>query len=91
MKKIGICTLYFANNYGAVLQAFALQEVLKEMGHDVEFIKVRDIQINMQQSNADLFEKSRKYYNIFFTFSIQITLKPSYKTAKHLKIQIILL
>lgn len=64
MKKIGICTLYFANNYGAVLQAFALQEVLKEMGHDVEFIKVRDIQINMQQSNADLFEKSRKYINL---------------------------
>lgn len=64
MKKIGICTLYFANNYGAVLQAFALQEVLKEMGHDVEFIKVRDIQINMKEPNADLFEESRKYINL---------------------------
>lgn len=64
MKKIGICTLYFANNYGAVLQAFALQEVLKEMGHDVEFIKVRDVKVNMKQPNADLFEESRKYINL---------------------------
>ena len=64
MKKIGICTLYFANNYGAVLQAFALQEVLKEMGHDVEFIKVRDVKVNMNQPNADLFEESRKYINL---------------------------
>ena len=64
MKKIGICTLYFANNYGAVLQAFALQEVLKEMGHDVEFIKVRDVKVNMNQPNAELFEESRKYINL---------------------------
>lgn len=64
MKKIGICTLYFANNYGAVLQAFALQEVLKEIGHDVEFIKVRDVKVNMNQPNADLFEESRKYINL---------------------------
>lgn len=64
MKKIGICTLYFGNNFGAILQAFALQEVLKEMGHDVEFIKVKDIQINMNQPNADLFEESRKYINL---------------------------
>lgn len=64
MKKIGICTLYFANNYGAILQAFALQEVLKEMGHEVEFIKVRDVQINMEEPNANLFEKSREYINL---------------------------
>lgn len=64
MKKIGICTLYFGNNFGAILQAFALQEVLKEMGHEVEFIKVKDIQINMNQPNADLFEESRKYINL---------------------------
>ena len=64
MKKIGICTLYFGNNFGAILQAFALQEVLKEMGHEVEFIKVKDIQINMNQPNADLFEKSREYINL---------------------------
>ena len=64
MKKIGICTLYFANNYGAILQAFALQEVLNEMGHEVEFIRVRDIQANMKEQNVDLFKMSRENINL---------------------------
>ncbi len=37
--KIGILTFYCAHNYGAVLQAYALQEHLKSLGHQVEFIK----------------------------------------------------
>ena len=36
--KIGILTFHWANNYGAVLQAYALQNVLTEMGHTVEII-----------------------------------------------------
>lgn len=36
--KIGILTFHCAHNYGAVLQCYALQETLKEMGHDVEVI-----------------------------------------------------
>ena len=36
--KIGILTFHCAHNYGAVLQCYALQEVLKNMGHDVEVI-----------------------------------------------------
>lgn len=33
--KIGILTFHLAHNYGAVLQCYALQEVLRGMGHDV--------------------------------------------------------
>lgn len=33
--KIGILTFHESNNYGAALQCYALQEVLKSMGHDV--------------------------------------------------------
>ena len=33
--KIGIITLPFNANYGGLLQAYALQSVLKQMGHDV--------------------------------------------------------
>jgi hypothetical protein len=40
--KIGILTFHRAHNYGAVLQAYALQEVLKNMGHNVEFIDYRN-------------------------------------------------
>jgi len=36
--KIGILTYYGVHNHGAVLQANALQSVLKSMGHDVSFL-----------------------------------------------------
>lgn len=39
--KIGILTFHRAHNYGAVLQCYALQEVLKGMGHEVEVINYR--------------------------------------------------
>ena len=39
--KIGILTFHCAHNYGAVLQCYALQEVLKRMGHEVEVIDYR--------------------------------------------------
>lgn len=39
--KIGILTFHCAANYGAVLQTYCLQEVLKKMGHDVYVIDYR--------------------------------------------------
>ena len=44
--KIGIITYHSAHNYGAVLQAFALQEYLQKQGHDVQIInyKIKEIE-----------------------------------------------
>lgn len=39
--KIGILSLHRANNYGAVLQCYALQQALTEVGHDVYVIDYR--------------------------------------------------
>ena len=36
--KIGVVTFHRAHNYGAVLQAFAMQEYLREAGHEVKII-----------------------------------------------------
>ena len=36
--KIGLITFHYNNNFGAALQCYALQKVLKELGHDVEII-----------------------------------------------------
>ncbi|MDT0642280.1 polysaccharide pyruvyl transferase family protein [Zunongwangia sp. F363] len=36
--KIGILSLPMWNNYGGILQAYALQSVLKDLGHETEFI-----------------------------------------------------
>lgn len=44
--KIGIITYHSAHNYGAVLQAYALQEYLLKKGHDVQIInyKIKEIE-----------------------------------------------
>lgn len=39
--KIGILTFHCAQNFGAVLQSYALQETLKEMGTEVEILNYR--------------------------------------------------
>lgn len=39
--KIGIITVHRARNYGSILQCYALQEYLKELGHDVWVIDYR--------------------------------------------------
>lgn len=39
--KIGILTFHWATNYGAVLQCYALQRYLIELGHDVEIINYK--------------------------------------------------
>lgn len=39
--KIGILTFHCADNYGAVLQAYALQEHLNNLGHEVRIIDYR--------------------------------------------------
>lgn len=39
--KIGLLTFHRAHNYGAVLQCYALQQVLRSFGHDVEIIDYR--------------------------------------------------
>ena len=41
IMRIGILTFHRADNYGAVLQAFALQEYLRLNGHKVEIIDYR--------------------------------------------------
>lgn len=36
--KIGILTFHFADNYGAVLQTYALETYVRQLGHEVEII-----------------------------------------------------
>ncbi|MBE9109959.1 polysaccharide pyruvyl transferase family protein [Nodosilinea sp. LEGE 07298] len=41
--KIGILTFHHVDNYGATLQAYALQKFLRSQGHDVETIDYRPL------------------------------------------------
>lgn len=58
--KIGILTFHRAINYGAVLQCYALSEVLKRMGHDVSVIDYRQPRVERTDrhvcSNRERFE-----------------------------------
>ncbi len=43
MKKVGIITFHASHNYGSMLQAYALQQVILGMGYDCEIINFRSI------------------------------------------------
>lgn len=49
MKKVGILTFHWATNFGAVLQAYALQKCLEKMGFDAEVINYRPYRIILIQ------------------------------------------
>lgn len=75
MKKAGIITLFGEYNYGNRLQNYAVQEVLKENGLDVETIKYilttyKEPEINNQRDKARL-EKFKEFNkNIKFSKDI---------------------
>lgn len=54
MKKIGLVSCYFKNNYGSQLQAYATQKILQNYGFEVETIDV--------SKNKDFANGKRKYY-----------------------------
>jgi hypothetical protein len=43
MARVGILTFHYANNYGAVLQAYGLSQAIAAMGHSVEIIDYRPL------------------------------------------------
>lgn len=53
MKKVGIITFHAAHNYGSMLQAYALQQIILRLGYDCEIINLRT-------------KDQRKYYLPFF-------------------------
>ncbi len=60
-KKIGILTFHWGANFGGVLQAFALQTTLKELGYDVEII---DFSYKSHLDNFLLCFKTKSISNI---------------------------
>lgn len=50
MKSIGIITIHKINNYGSVLQAYALQKVCEDLGYKVEIIDY-DFPNNFHRNN----------------------------------------
>ena len=53
-KKVGIVSCYFKHNYGSMLQAYATQQVLDNMGIENETINIDE--------NVDFAKGKKKYY-----------------------------
>lgn len=74
--KIGILTFHFAHNYGAVLQCYALQEVLKQSGHEVRIIDYRQPYIKGIYAIFD--------WRCFFSLLFHLRLKTLAYYLKHI-------
>ena len=59
--KIGILTFHWATNYGAILQCYALQTYLENLGHDVEVI---DYKPKQYDDTLYAFFRFRKFLNV---------------------------
>ena len=93
--KIGIVTFHRAQNYGAVLQMFALQKFLIDNGHQVEFIDYRNKQIEKNYrlipvhilfERKNIFKSLELFKNKILTFSIRKSKAASFNKfcKKHL-------
>lgn len=80
MKKTGIITILKVNNYGAELQAFALQKVLNNLGCDAEIIDY----YFYKNPKFKKTKKSRPFVKLPLKQSLKEFLYPWYKTLKTL-------
>ncbi len=76
--KVGILTFHCAHNYGAVLQAYALQQAIKELGHEVFIIDYKPGFLTQPYKLFDISrDKNRSFIsNLFWeVYSIKKKLK----------------
>ncbi len=62
MKKVGILTFQNANNYGALLQAFALQETVRLLGADVSIIDYDAPVMKLKEMQQPVFRDFEENY-----------------------------
>ena len=75
--KIGILTLRRANNYGAVLQCYELQQALAEVGHDVWIIDYRQPDTELSYTPISK-ERIHRYLSNPVALAKDILLTPLY-------------
>lgn len=74
--KVGIVSIHSAHNYGSVLQAFALQEILKSFCNDVEIINYRPKYLENQYKmiSVSIYFKYNGIVNKFLHFGWRIVM-----------------
>ncbi|KLE14595.1 polysaccharide pyruvyl transferase family protein [Clostridium sp. C8] len=82
--KIGIVNFHFAHNYGAMLQAYALQESLREMGNESIIIDFKPNEI-MDGYEIWTFKKIRNIKSFLWTIKNYRRLKLKYDVFEEFK------
>lgn len=99
--KIGILTFHHVDNYGAVLQAYALQKFLRDAGHDVETIDRRPLGAikyytkglsplsKSLKVNSDFIPKITRAWKVrrFMLKNLQLSKGPIYRKASLKKLK----
>lgn len=81
MKKIGICTLYYNNrNYGANLQAYALQRIVASFGFEAEMLSYYN-NTRLHLLLSVLKQRIKKKSNVFANIKIRNDAVDSFKLA----------
>ena len=89
--KIGSITFHWANNYGAVLQAYALQQFLKNNGYDTEIIDYKPARLYFRELIRDaIYNRSnlskRRKIRKFIKKHMRLSDKVAYQSNKVSKI-----
>ena len=82
MKKIDVITIHRNCNYGSVLQTYATQRILEELGFQTEIIDYYREQDKIAGQLKRLKAKSAKLSNRFFLYGAQVIMLPSYIKKK---------
>jgi len=87
LKKTGILTFHCADNYGAVLQAYALMKEIQNLGHEVEIIDFRpSVIVDFYQNKSISIRESVSRVGLYKTARRWISYKLRSKTiASRLK------
>ncbi len=65
-RKVGILSLFFNYNYGAVLQAYSLQRTIREMGYEASHIKYHREINGISTKNPTLLQKIKSKTSVVF-------------------------
>lgn len=87
MKKTGILTEHRARNFGSCLQAYALQNTIKKLGHDVEIVDYRPqaIENSFGVIIVDLFRQCEKNPVKILKFIVNTVIFSPLRIARELK------
>lgn len=78
--NIGILSLKYQNNYGGILQSFALQEYLKSLNHEVEIINFK-----LHTKEGFFHRFIYLFFNTLFSRNIITTISDKFKEKKKRK------